>query len=319
MNIFESKDILTIKRSIFEFCKRKLNIEPSEDKFNEFKELMEDYDGNLRRSEYEYNAENIKSLKEVINENTLSKFKIFIEPKHDGTQIVMKVDNKVHMCHKNGSNIDMQDLALLFGIFSKYYNDFMKLIDAVRERRLIVKMEIFGKEYTPMRVEKEPLNFSVFDVLKDNKYLLPIEFDLPHTTEFLEVKKAEDINAQRVINWLKNKEGLMVKIYDETFSLSYKKARNFNLLAFKYKPLVNLIEDELKARRIKVDNRMLAIVISELLTEYAKNKYLTLNEMINSVKRDHEELREFIERNYEIIANFWNESYVVKSLLDIIT
>ena len=96
MNIFQSIDISFIHQALFRFCRSKLNLEPSEDIFNEFKELMKDYDGELSRREFGYNTQNITSLKEVINENTISKFRIFIEPKHDGTQIVLKYDGKVY-------------------------------------------------------------------------------------------------------------------------------------------------------------------------------------------------------------------------------
>jgi len=224
MNIFQSTDISFIHQALFRFCRSKLNLEPSEDIFNEFKELMKDYDGELSKREFGYNTQNITSLKEVINENTISKFRIFIEPKHDGTQIVLKYDGKVYVWH-------------------------------------------------------------------------------------------EDIDKYKVLNWPKNKEGIMVKIYDEKFELDYKEARNFNMMAFKYKPLIRLIEEELKNRKIKIDHRLLAIVISELITEYAKNKELSFYEMLDNVKKDHIELKNFIEINVDLIKILWNESLIVKSIL----
>ncbi|GEM_PF-2859251 len=172
-----------------------------------------------------------------------------------------------------------------------------------------------GKEYTPMMVEKELLNFCVFDVLHNEKYLILNDLNLPHSVEFIEIKKYEDIDKYKVLNWPKNKEGIMVKIYDEKFELDYKEARNFNMMAFKYKPLIRLIEEELKNRKIKIDHRLLAIVISELITEYAKNKELSFYEMLDNVKKDHIELKNFIEINVDLIKILWNESLIVKSIL----
>jgi hypothetical protein len=108
----------------------------------------------------------------------------------------------------------------------------------------------------------------------------------------------------------------MVKIYDEKFELDYKEARNFNMMAFKYKPLTRLIEEKLKNRKIKIDHRLLAIVISELITEYAKNKELSFYEMLDNVKKDHIELKNFIEINVDLIKILWNESLIVKSILE---
>ncbi|MCY0850388.1 hypothetical protein [Sulfuracidifex metallicus] len=95
MNLFEAKNLDEIKHEIFLYCKQKLNIFPNDNIFNEFLDIIKDYDSELRRNEYEYNTENISSLTEIINEEAL-KFRTFIEPKHDGTQKVMKVDNKIH-------------------------------------------------------------------------------------------------------------------------------------------------------------------------------------------------------------------------------
>lgn len=53
---------------------------------------------------------------------------------------------------------------------------------------LIVRIEIYGREYTPFNVEKEPLNFSIFDVMKGDKYLKPTDFsDFPHAVEYIKV------------------------------------------------------------------------------------------------------------------------------------
>lgn len=127
MDLFEAKILDEIKHEIFLYCKQKLNIFPTDNIFNEFLDIIKDYDSELRRNEYEYNTENISSLTEIINEESL-KFRTFIEPKHDGTQIVMKVDNKIHLIHKNGSNVDKQDISLLFRIFVKFYDNFVELL-----------------------------------------------------------------------------------------------------------------------------------------------------------------------------------------------
>ncbi|BDC18608.1 hypothetical protein [Acidianus sp. HS-5] len=297
-----------IKHDIYLFCKQKLNLHPSEDNYNEFLSVFKDYKEDLRRNEYEYNAENILSLNEVINDDAL-KYKVFIEPKHDGTQIVMKVDDKVHLSHKSGSRIDKQDMSLLFGIFIKFREDFLELMAKAKEEGVVIKMEIFGKEYSPFKVEKEPLTFSVFDALKGNRYLLPTEFSFPHSVDFIEVKSSKDVDSKKVLSWLKSKEGVVVKIYDST--LPYKKARNFNMLVFKYKPFVGQLVNEMKSK----DQGKFSAVLSELITEYAKDKDKPFDELLKRVKEDHEELRDFIDRNYGTIKDFWFNSETVRSLL----
>jgi len=80
-----------------------------------------------------------------------------------------------------------------------------------------------GKEYTPMMVEKELLNFCVFDVLHNEKYLILNDLNLPHSVEFIEIKKYEDIDKYKVLNWPKNKEGIMVKFTMKNLSWTTKK------------------------------------------------------------------------------------------------
>ncbi|BCU69719.1 hypothetical protein [Stygiolobus caldivivus] len=316
MGLLNNENLDEVKRDLFSYCRQKLSVTPSEEDFKDFVNTFKGYDSNLVRKEYEYNVENITSLYDIINENTL-RFKTFIEPKHDGTQIVMKVDHTVHLAHKNGTGLEIQDLRLLFGVFVKYRGDLIKVIEKAREDGTVIKMEIYGKEYSPFNVEREPLNFSVFDVLKGERYLLPYEIPTPHPVEYIEVRDVKDIDTSKVLSWLKGKEGVVVKVYDDG-SLPYKKARNFNMLAFKYKPFVSQLVDEARAMKVRVDYRALAMTISELVTEYAKDNTVTFDEMLERVKGDHEELRGFIEKNYDIIRSFWYTSNTVKSLMSLI-
>ncbi|MBB5253572.1 hypothetical protein [Sulfurisphaera ohwakuensis] len=304
-----------IRRDIFLFCRQRLYLNPSEEDYKEFVSLFKDYKEDLRRSEYEYNVENVSSLYEVINEDML-KYRVFIEPKHDGTQIVMKVNDKIHLSHKSGSGINKQDIALLFGVFIKFREDFLELLRKAKEEGVIVKMEIFGKEYSPFKIEKESLNFSVFDVLKGDHYLLPIELSYPHSVEFIEIKSLKDIDSRKVLSWLKSKEGVVVKIYDD--SLPYRKAKNFNMLAFKYKPFIAQLVDEMKGKKIIKDQGKFSAIFSELITEYAKDKTKSFEEILEKVKEDHEELKDFIDKNHEIIKDYWFNSKAVRSVLQLI-
>lgn len=109
----------------------------------------------------------------------------------------------------------------------------------------------------------------------------------------------------------------MVKIYDNG-ELPFRKARNFNMLAFKYKPFVNQLIEEIKTKKIKVDKIKWSSVISELITEYSKNRNISFEEMLKNIEEDHVELKDFIDHNYETIKNFWLTSDTVKSLKSII-
>jgi len=95
----------------------------------------------------------------------------------------------------------------------------------------------------------------------------------------------------------------MVKIYDNG-ELPFRKARNFNMLAFKYKRFVNQLIEEIKTKKIKVDKTKLSSVISELITEYSKNGNISFEEMLKNIEEDHVELKDFIDHNYETIKNF---------------
>ncbi|BFI76822.1 hypothetical protein [Sulfurisphaera ohwakuensis] len=304
-----------IRRDIFLFCRQRLYLNPSEEDYKEFVSLFKDYKEDLRRSEYEYNVENVSSLNEVINEDML-KYRVFIEPKHDGTQIVMKVNDKIHLSHKSGSGINKQDIALLFGVFIKFHEDFLELLSRAKKEGVIIKMEIFGKEYSPFKIEKEPLNFSIFDVLKGDHYLLPTELSYPHSVEFIEIKSLKDIDSMKVLSWLKSKEGVVVKIYGD--SLPYRKAKNFNMLVFKYKPFIAQLVDEMKGKKIIKDQGKFSAVFSELITEYAKDRTKSFEEILVKVKEDHEELKDFIDKNHEIIKDFWFNSKAVRSVLQLI-
>ncbi|QIW24568.1 hypothetical protein EWF20_10790 [Sulfolobus sp. S-194] len=305
-----------IKRDIFLFCKHRLNLSPSDEDYKEFLSVFKEYKEDLSRSEYEYNTENISSLNEVINDDML-KYRVFIEPKHDGTQIVIKVDDKVHLSHKSGSGINKQDISLLFGIFIKFRDDFLELLSKAKEKGVIVRMEIFDKEYSPFKIEKEPINFSVFDVLKGDRYLLPTEFSFPHSVEFIEVKSLRDINSMKVLSWLESKEGIVVKVYGD--SLPFRNAKNFNMLVFKYKPFVVQLADEMESKKMIKEQGKLSLVFSELITEYAKDRSKSFDEMLKKVKEDHKELGSFIDKNYEIIKDYWFNSKTIRSLLQLIS
>ncbi|MCY0850389.1 hypothetical protein [Sulfuracidifex metallicus] len=165
----------------------------------------------------------------------------------------------------------------------------------MREEKVVIKMEIFGKEYSPFRVEKEPLNFSVFDIFKENRFLLHTEFDVSHPVDFMEVKRLEDMDSKRILSWLKSKEGTMVKIFDNG-ELTFRNARNFNMLAFKYKPFVNQLIEEIRAKKIKVDRTKLFSLISELITKCSKNRNISFKETLKNVEEDHVELKEYLEK-----------------------
>lgn len=315
------ENLLELRDDLFNFAK-KLNVEVSEELLKDFVNFLDDFDENMRRDEYSYETINVDSILETVKKGLEEKANVFIEPKHDGTQIVMKLDEKLHLVHKNGTKLDKQDYKLLFAIFVKYREDLKRLLDIMRESwikdkiPLIVRIEIYGREYTPFNVEKEPLNFSVFDVMKRDKYLKPTDFsDFPHAVEYIKVSRIEDVDAKRILSWLSEKEGIMIKFYDPTIP---EKKMNKNLLAFKYKPYVHLLAEEAKRLNVKIDRRLLSLTVSEILNEYVKNAEIGFSEAITNVSIDHEELRNFIERNREEIEKFWNRSMVVKSLLDVI-
>lgn len=318
-------NLLELKDDILAFA-RKLGIQVSEEVFKDFLIFLGDFDESMRRDEYSYETVNIDSIVEIVKKGLEvdEKVKIFVEPKHDGTQLAMKIDDKLHLVHKNGSKLDKQDYRFLFAIFVKYSDSLRRLFSLMREywinekTPLVVKMEIYGKEYTPFNVEKEPLNFSVFDVMKGDRYLSPTEFSsFPHAVEYIKVSRLEDIDSERILRWLNNKEGIMIKLYDSSLT-EFAKKMNKNLLAFKYKPYVHLLAEEAKRFNVKIDRRLLSLTISEIINEYAKNEEIGFSEAIANVAKDHEELRKFIERNREEIEKFWNKSITVRSLLDVI-
>lgn len=311
VNLFQNNP--NLKSELLQYCKKRLGLTPGEEVLEEFQDIFGDYDGELSRSEIQYNTENLDSLKEI---QAFLRFPTYLEPKHDGTQIVMRVDDRIHMKHKNGTEVDKQDLGLLLGVYARFKGDLLKLMELMREEKVVVKMEIFGREYTPFNVEREPLNFSVFDVLREGRYLEPPEITLPHAVEYMRMRTPQDIDAERVMSWLRSKEGVVIKVFDNGELKEMRGGRNFNMLTFKYKPFTNLLEDEAKKLKLRVDRKMLALAVSEMVTEYVKDRSLTVEEIMDRVVRDHPELQDFMREKREVLTGFWTESEVIKSLLE---
>lgn len=308
-------------------------IEVSADAIKDAWELYQQTDSSIPKKKVSYKINQLGSLREVIDYLDDNE-KVIVQRKNDGTQVVLAADEKIHLTSKTSQPVSIDVWRWITYFLDTRREDFMKTIELEKETGDVLHIEIYGRFLSPTQKEKGEMTWTVFDVIRNEEYIISENvFLYPNFATTYSFQKEDVMNIYKIKeirDWLTTSEGIVLKQYfpdslDEDNVLPVKQKwenidhytadKNFevnlNMIGFKYKPFSVLIKPAVKNEfGNNIDHNLVTAFILEILNEKDKStieqKTFDLDEAISQVvyehprfsKIDRERIKHLIQETY---------------------